>query len=55
MISLKNFYNIYAHRHHQGQLEHRLLGRFMLHDGNLKVLEDHGLGKDLEAMHPEDA
>jgi diguanylate cyclase (GGDEF)-like protein len=53
-----NIYYVFAvHPHDQGEAQHSLLGKFFIHDGNLRILEDHGMvpGQDLEELSPEES
>jgi diguanylate cyclase (GGDEF)-like protein len=45
------YYALSLHPHADG-LHRRLLGKFILHGGRIKVLEDHGFDHDLEALSP---
>jgi hypothetical protein len=55
-VSHKNVYYIFnAQPHGDDEVHRKLLGKFWLGDGNLKVLEDHGIGRDLEKLSPEKA
>ena len=51
------FYVFHVHPHTDGDVQHRLLGKFWLKDGDFHVLEDHGMypGVDLEQETPKRA
>ena len=52
---LENLFYVFGVHPDHDQVQRKLLGKFWLRDGHLKVLEDHGMHRDLEKLSPEAA